>query len=123
MWGSATYVTRYPTPDQHEEALMPNAYHHVFFTVRDGISDQEVIERLRRYRDVAVSKGYIKSANDVSVGKVVIPAGGDDEVARLRQLTGGVTWAATIRLDGREALDRYIKESPADLQAANVPGL
>jgi hypothetical protein len=102
---------------------MPNAYHHVFFTVRDGISDQEVIERLRRYRDLAVGKGYIKSANDVSVGKVVIPAGGDDEVARLRQLTGGFTWAATIRLDGREALDRYIKESPADLQAANVPGL
>jgi hypothetical protein len=82
-----------------------------------------VIERLRRYRDLAVGKGYIKSANDVSVGKVVIPAGGDDEVARLRQLTGGFTWAATIRLDGREALDRYIKESPADLQAANVPGL
>ena len=39
---------------------MPKAYHHVFFTVRDGIADAEVIARCRRYRDVAVSKGYIK---------------------------------------------------------------
>ena len=99
---------------------MPNAYHYVFFTVRDGISDDEVIARMRRYRDVAVSKGYIKSANDVSLGKVVIPAGGDDEVARLHQITGGFTWAGMVRFDGREALDRYLKESPADIQAANV---
>jgi len=102
---------------------MPKAYHHIFFTVRDGISDDEVIERIRRYRDVAVSKGYIKSADDVSFGKVVIPAGEADEVARLRQITGGFTWAGTIRFDGREALDRYIKESPADIQAANILGL
>jgi hypothetical protein len=88
--------------------------------VRDGISDDEVIERLRRYRSLAVGKGYIKHADDFSVGKVVIPAGEGDEVARLRQMTGGFTWAVTIRLDGREALDRYIKESPADLQAVNI---
>jgi hypothetical protein len=100
---------------------MPKAYHHVFFTVRDGISDDEVIARWRRYRDVAVSKGYIKSADDISVGKVVMPAGGDDEVSRMRQtMTGGFTWALTVRLDGREALDRYIKESPADIQATNL---
>ena len=99
---------------------MPNVYHNVFFTVRAGISDHEVIERVRRYRDLAVSKGYIKSATDFSAGKVVIPAGEGDEVARLRQMTGGFTWAVTIRLDGREALDRYIKESPADLRAANI---
>ena len=100
---------------------MPKAYHHVAFTVRDGISDDEVIERFRRYRDVAVSKGYIKSADDFSLGKVVIPAGGDDEVSRLRQtMTGGFTWAGTYRFDSREALDRFIKESPADLLAANV---
>ena len=80
---------------------MPNAYHHVFFTVRDGISDDEVIERFRRFRDLAVGKGYIKSADDFSVGKVVIPAGGDDEVARIRQMTGGFTWAETVRFDGR----------------------
>jgi hypothetical protein len=42
---------------------------------------------------------------------------------RIRQMTGGFTWAVTIRLDGREALERYIKESPADLQAVNVLGL
>jgi hypothetical protein len=99
---------------------MPKAYHHVFFTVRDGISDDEVIERFRRYRDVAVSRGYIKRADDLSLGKVVIPAGRDDEVSRLRQLTGGFTWAGTARFDDREALDRYIRESPADIQAANV---
>ncbi len=99
---------------------MRNAYHHVFFTVRDGISDDEVIESLRRYRDLAVGKGYIKSADDVSIGKVVIPAGGDDEVVRLRQVTGGFTWAVTVRLDGREALDRYLKESPANIRAVNI---
>jgi hypothetical protein len=55
---------------------MPKAYHHVFFTVREGLSDAEVIGTLRRYRDVAVSKGYIQRAEDISVGKVVIPAGG-----------------------------------------------
>ena len=99
---------------------MPNAYHHVFFTVRDGISDDEVIERFRRFRDLAVGKGYIKSADDFSVGQVVIPAGGDDEVARIRQMTGGFTWAETVRFDGREALDRYIKESPADVHTANT---
>ena len=102
---------------------MPNAYHHVFFTVRDGISDDEVIERFRRFRDLAVGKGYIKSADDFSVGKVVIPAGADDEVARIRQMTGGFTWALTVRFDGREALDRYISESPADIQAVNFFGL
>ena len=102
---------------------MPKAYHHVFFTVRDGISDEEVIERCRRYRSLAVGKGYIKSADDLSVGKVVIPAGADNEVARIRQMTGGFTWALTVRFDGREALDRYIKESPADIQAANLLGL
>src|SRR2546427_8261480 len=99
---------------------MPKAYHHVFFTVRDGIADEEVIERCRRYRSLAVGKGYIKSADDLSVGKVVIPAGADNEVARIRQMTGGFTWALTVRFDGREALDRYIKESPADIQAANL---
>ena len=80
---------------------MPKAYHHVFFTVRDGIADAEVIERFRRYRDVAVSKGYIKNADDVSLGKVVIPAGEADELARLRQITGGFTWGGTVRFDGR----------------------
>ena len=100
---------------------MPNAYHYIAFTVRDGISDDEVIERFRRYRDVAVSKGYIKSADDVSIGKVVIPAGGDDEVTKMRREgTGGFTWAGTYRFDGREALDRFIKESPADIQATNL---
>lgn len=99
---------------------MPKAYHHVFFTVRDGIADAEVIARCRRYRDVAVSKGYIQSADDVSVGKVVIPTGGDHEVARLRQITGGFTWALTVCFDGREALERYIKESPADIQATHL---
>ena len=39
---------------------------------------------------------------------------------RLCQITGGFTWAVTICFDGREALDRYIKESPADLQATHV---
>jgi hypothetical protein len=102
---------------------MPTAYHHVFFTVRDGISDAEVLDRFRRYRDIAVGKGYIKSADDCSFGTVVIPAGGDDEVARARQMTGGFTWAATVRFDGRESLDRYIRESPADIQAVNVLGL
>lgn len=99
---------------------MPKAYHHVFFTVRDGIADDEVIARFRRFRDAAVSKGYIKSAEDVSLGKVAIPTGKDDEVPRLRQMTGGFTWAGTVRFDGREALDRYIKESSADIQAANI---
>ena len=80
---------------------MPNAYHHVFFTLRDGISDDEVIERFRRFRDLAVGKGYIKSADDFSVGKVVIPAGGDDEVARIRQMTGGFTWAETVHEKSR----------------------
>ena len=75
---------------------------------------------MRRYRDLAVGKGYIKSADDVSIGKVVIPAGGDDEVVRLRQVTGGFTWAVTVRLDGREALDRYLKESPANIRAVNI---
>jgi hypothetical protein len=102
---------------------MPTAYHHVFFTVRDGISDAEVIERFRRYRDVAVGKGYIKSADDCTFGKVVIPAGGEHEVARIRQMTGGFTWAATVRFDGQEALDRYIRESPADIHAADLLGL
>jgi hypothetical protein len=102
---------------------MPNAYHHVFFTVREGISDDEVLERLRRYRSLAVDKGYIKRAEDFSAGQVVIPAVGDTEVARLRQMTGGFTWAVTIRLDGSEALERYLRESPADLQAVNFLGL
>ncbi len=102
---------------------MPNAYHHVFFTVRDSVSDHEVIDTFRRFRDLAVSKGYIKSANDASIGRVVIPAVGDSEVARLRQMTGGFTWAVTIRLDGREALDRYTRESLADIQAVNFVGL
>ncbi len=51
---------------------MPKVYHHVFFTVRNGIADDEVIETFRRYRDVAISKGYIKSADDFSWGKMVI---------------------------------------------------
>jgi hypothetical protein len=104
----------------HKGGIMPNAYHNVFFTVRAGISDQEVIARFRQYRDVAVSKGYIKSVSDFSAGTVVIPAGEGDRGARLRQMTGGFTWAVTIRLDGREALYRYIKESPVDLQACNI---
>ena len=100
---------------------MSKACHQIIFTVRDGISDDEVIARFRRYRDVAVSKGYIKSADDFSLGKVVIPAGGDDEVTRMRQtMTGGFTWAGTYRFDGREALDRFIKESPADILTANI---
>ncbi len=100
---------------------MPKAYHLVLLTVRDGISDDEVIARYRRFRDLAISKGYMKSADDFSLGKVVIPAGGDDEVSRQRQtMTGGFTWAGTVRFDSREALDRYIKESPADIQAANI---
>ena len=99
---------------------MPKAYHHVFFTVRDGISDEEVIERCRRYRSLAVGKGYIKSADDLSVGTVVIPAGADNEVARMRQMTDGFTWALTVRFDGREALDRYLKESPANIRAVNI---
>ena len=98
---------------------MPHAYHHVFFSVRDGISDQEVLDTVRRYRDLAVSKGYIQRANDVSFGTVVLPTGGDDEVARARQMTGGFTWGLTIRLDGQEALAPYISESPADIQAVN----
>ena len=99
---------------------MPQAYHHVFFTVRDGIADAEVIARCRRYRDLAVSKGYIKSADDVSIGQVVLPAGGDHDVARLRQSTGGFTWALTVCFNEREALERYIIESPADIQATNL---
>src|ERR1700694_2501547 len=100
---------------------MPNAYHLVSFTVRDGISDDEVIGRFRRYRDLAVGKGYVKSADDFSVGKVVIPAGGDDEVTKARQtMTGGFTWVFSVRLDGREGLDRFIKESLADIQATNL---
>jgi len=46
-----------------------------------------------------------------------------NEVARLRQMTGGFTWAITIRLDRREAPERYLRESPADLQAVNFLGL
>jgi hypothetical protein len=38
---------------------MPKAYHHVFFTVREGLSDAEVIGTLRRYRDVAVMCQHI----------------------------------------------------------------
>jgi hypothetical protein len=106
-----------------QEAIMPNAYHHVFFTVREGVSDQEVLDTIRRYRELAVRKGYIQQAHDVSLGTVVIPAGGDNEVARARQITGGFRWALTIRFDGREALDRYIRESPADIQAVNFLGL
>jgi hypothetical protein len=106
-----------------EEALMPNAYHHVFFTVREGVSDDEVIAMGRRYRALAVGKGYLKRAEDFSLGQVVMPAGGDDEVARARQITGGFRWALTIRLDGREALERYIRESPPDIQAVNFFGL
>ena len=86
---------------------MPNAYHSVSFTVRNGISDDEVIGKFRKYRDLAVGKGYIKSADDFSVGKVVIPAGGDDEVMRARQtMTGGFTWVFSVRLDGREEIGR-----------------
>src|SRR5262245_48359563 len=104
-----------------QEVIMPKAYHHVFFTVRDGVSDDEVIERFRRYRDVAISKGYIKKADDFSLGKAVRPTGGGDEVSRMRQtMTGGFTWAGTYRFDDREALDRFLKESPTDLLAANV---
>jgi hypothetical protein len=102
---------------------MPNAYHHVCFTVREGIAEAEVLARLRRFRSLAVDKGYIKRAEDFSVGQVVIPAVGDNEVARLRQMTGGFTWAITIRLDGSEALERYLRESPADIQAVNFLGL
>ena len=106
-----------------QEVIVPNAYHHVFFTVRDGVSEHEVIDTIRQYRELAVSKGYIKHANDASIGTVVIPAAGDSEVARAHQMTGGFRWALTIRLDGREALDRYIRESPADIQAVNFFGL
>ena len=102
---------------------MPNAYHLGFFTVRDGISDDEVIRTWRNYRDLAVGKGYIKSADDVSLGKVVIPAGDADDLARIRQMTGGFTWAFSVRLDGKLGLDRYIKESPADVQAVNLLSL
>jgi hypothetical protein len=107
-----------------QETIMPNAYHHVFFTVRDGVSDQEVIDTFRRFREIAVRKGYIQRVTDASIGRVVLPAGGDSEVARLRQtMTGGFTWAITIRLEGREALDRYLRESLADIQAVNLVGL
>ena len=107
----------------NQEAIRPNAYHHVFFTVRDGVSDQEVLDVFRRFRDLAARKGYIQSANDASLGTVVIPAVGDNEVARARQMTGGFKWAMTIRLDGREGLDRDIRESPTDIQAVNFFGL
>jgi hypothetical protein len=33
------------------------------FIVRDGVSDVEVIGTFRRYRDLAVSKGYITRAD------------------------------------------------------------
>ena len=103
---------------------MPNAYHSVSFTVRDGISDNEVIERFRKYRTLAVAKGYIKSADDFSVGKVLIPAGGDDEVARARHtMTGGFTWVFSVRLDGREGLDRFLRESLAEIHAVNLMDL
>lgn len=103
---------------------MPNAYHRVSFTVRGGISDDEVIGKFRRYRDLAVGKGYIKSADDFSVGKVVIPAGGDDEVGKARQtMTGGFTWIFQVRLDGREGLDRFLKESLAEINAVNLMDL
>ncbi len=65
-----------------EETIMPNTSHHVFFRARDGVSDQEVIDTVRRYRDLVVSKGYMKSANELSCGKVVFPPGGANEVAR-----------------------------------------
>jgi len=107
--------------DSIEEAIMPNAYHRVSFTIRDGISDNDVIERFRRYRNLAVGKGYIKNSDDFSVGKVVIPAGGDDEVAKARQtMTGGFTWVFSVRLDGREGLDRFLQESVADIHAVNL---
>ena len=101
---------------------MPKVYHIAFMTFRDGISDDEVIARYRRWFDLAVSKGYIKSADDVSLGKVIIPAGlGDDEVSRQRQtMTGGFTWVGLGRFDSREALDRFLKESPADMEATNL---
>jgi len=100
---------------------MPKVYHIAFFTVRDGISDDEVIARYRRWFDLAISKVYIKSADDVSLGKVIIPAGGDDEVSRIRQtMTGGFTWVGLGRFDSKEALDRFLKESPADMQATNI---
>ena len=102
---------------------MPNAYHHVFFTVREGIAEDEILARLRKFSSLAVDKGYITRAEEFSVGQVVIPAVGDNEVARLRQMTGGFTWAITIRLDGREALERYLRESPGDVQAVNFLGL
>jgi hypothetical protein len=35
-------------------------------------------------------------------------------------MTGGFTWAFSVRLDGRDGLDRYIQESPADVQAVNL---
>lgn len=101
---------------------MPQVYHIAFFTVRDGISDDEVIARYRRWFDLAISKGYIKSADDVSLGKVIIPTGlGDDEMSRLRQtMTGGFTWVGLGRFDSKEALDRFLTESPADMQATNI---
>ena len=34
-----------------------------------------------------------------------------------------VTWAFSVRLDGRDGLNRYLKESPADVQAVNIIGL
>jgi hypothetical protein len=51
---------------------------------------------------------------------VVIPTSGGDDLARIRQMTGGFTWAFSVRLDGRDGLDRYIQESPADVQAVNL---
>jgi hypothetical protein len=54
---------------------MANAYHLGFFTVQDGVSDDDVIGTFRRYRDPAVGKGYIKSAGDITLGKVAMPAG------------------------------------------------
>lgn len=103
---------------------MPQAYHHVFFNVREGVADQEVIDTVRRFRDLALRKGYMQRADDISVGKVVIPVSGDSEVARLRhQMTGGFTWALTFRLEGREGLERYLRESPGDIQAVNFFGL
>ncbi len=53
---------------------MPNAYHSVSFTVRDSISDDEVIERFRRF-------------------------------------------------DGRPGLDRFLKESLAEIHAVNLMDL
>jgi hypothetical protein len=38
-------------------------------------------------------------------------------------MTGGFTWAFSVRVDGKDGLDRYIKESPVDVQAVNLIGL